>query len=127
MFYNSKTMNKPLTKAEEQVMQVLWKLESAYLKDIIDEMPEPKPHNNTIATIIKILIDKGYITHEVHGRVHCYAPNISKEEYSSSSIKTLVEGYFEGSFTDVVSFMVKQNDLKVTDLEFLLQEIKKKK
>jgi predicted transcriptional regulator len=120
-------MSKPLTKAEEQVMQVLWKLESAYLKDIIDEMPEPKPHNNTIATIIKILIDKGYATHEVHGRVHCYAPEISKEEYSSSSIKTLVEGYFEGSFTDVVSFMVKQNDLKVTDLEFLLQEIKKKK
>jgi BlaI family penicillinase repressor len=127
LFYNSKTMNKPLTKAEEQVMQVLWKLESAYLKDIIDEMPEPKPHNNTIATIIKILIDKGYITHEVHGRVHCYAPNISKEEYSSSSIKTLVEGYFEGSFTDVVSFMVKQKDLKVADLELLLQEIKKKK
>lgn len=127
MFYKSKTMNKPLTKAEEQVMQVLWKLESAYLKDIIDEMPEPKPHNNTIATIIKILIDKGYITHEVHGRVHCYAPNISKEEYSSSSIKTLVEGYFEGSFSDVVSFMVKQKDLKVADLELLLQEIKKKK
>jgi len=127
LFYKSKKMNKPLTKAEEQVMQVLWKLESAYLKDIIDEMPEPKPHNNTIATIIKILIDKGYITHEVHGRVHCYAPNISKEEYSSSSIKTLVEGYFEGSFTDVVSFMVKQKDLKVSDLELLLQEIKKKK
>ncbi len=127
MFYNSKTMNKPLTKAEEQVMQVLWKLESAYLKDIIDEMPAPKPHNNTIATIIKILIDKGYINHEVHGRVHCYAPVISKEEYSSSSIKTLVEGYFEGSFSDVVSFMVKQKDLKVADLELLLQEIKKKK
>lgn len=120
-------MNKPLTKAEEQVMQVLWKLESAYLKDIIDAMPDPKPHNNTIATIIKILIDKGYIYHEVHGRVHCYTPVVSKEEYSSSSIKTLVEGYFEGSFSDVVSFMVKQKDLKVADLELLLQEIKKKK
>jgi hypothetical protein len=120
-------MSKPLTKAEEQVMQVLWKLDSAYLKDIIDAMPEPKPHNNTIATIIKILIDKGYISHLVHGRVHCYAPVISKEEYSSSSIKTLVEGYFEGSFSDVVSFMVKQKDLKVADLELLLQEIKKKK
>ena len=127
MICKLKKMIKPLTKAEEQVMQVLWKLESAYLKDIIDEMPSPKPHNNTIATIIKILIDKGYITHEVHGRVHCYAPNISKEEYSSSSIKTLVEGYFEGSFSDVVSFMVKQKDLKVADLELLLQQIKKKK
>lgn len=127
MICKLKKMIKPLTKAEEQVMQVLWKLESAYLKDIIDEMPEPKPHNNTVATIIKILIDKGYVTHEVHGRVHCYAPIVSKEEYSSSSIKTLVEGYFEGSFTDVVSFMVKQKDLKVADLELLLQEIKKKK
>lgn len=118
-------MSKPLTKAEEQVMQVLWKLESAYLKDIVEAMPEPKPHNNTIATIIKILIDKGYISHEVHGRVHCYAPSVSKEEYSSSSIKTLVEGYFEGSFSDVVSFMVKQQDLKVSDLELLLLQMKK--
>jgi predicted transcriptional regulator len=120
-------MIKPLTKAEEQVMQVLWKFDAAYMKDIIDAMPEPKPHNNTIATIIKILVDKGYISHEVHGRVHCYTPVISKEEYSSSSIKTLVQGYFEGSFSDVVSFMLKQKDLKVSDLEMLLQEIKKKK
>jgi predicted transcriptional regulator len=120
-------MSKPLTKAEEQVMQVLWKLESAYLKDVVDAMPAPKPHSNTIATIIKILIDKGYISHEVHGRVHCYTPAVSKEEYSSSSIKNLVEGYFEGSFSDVVSFMVKQQDLKVADLELLLQQIKKKK
>ena len=120
-------MNKQLTKAEEQVMQVLWKLGTAYLKDLVDAMPEPKPHSNTIATIIKILMDKGYISHEVHGRVHCYAPVISQEEYSSSSIKTLVEGYFEGSFSDVVSFMVKQEDLKVADLELLLQQIKNKK
>jgi BlaI family penicillinase repressor len=120
-------MSKPLTKAEEQVMQVLWKLESAYLKDIVDAMPAPKPHSNTIATIIKILMDKGFIEHEVHGRVHCYTPAISKEEYSSSSIKNLVEGYFEGSFSDVVSFMVKQQDLKVADLELLLQQMKKKK
>ena len=120
-------MNKPLTKAEEQVMQVLWRLKSAYLKDLVDAMPEPKPHSNTIATIIKILMDKGYVSHEVHGRVHCYAPSISKEEYSSSSIKTLAEGYFEGSFSDVVSFMVKQEDLKIADLELLLQQIKNKK
>jgi BlaI family penicillinase repressor len=120
-------MNKPLTKAEEQVMQSLWKLESAYLKDILDSMPEPKPHSNTIATIIKILIDKGYVKHEVHGRVHCYYPSISKEKYSSSSIKSLVEGYFEGSFSDVVSFMIKQQSLKVSDLEMLLKQIKNKK
>ncbi|MGZ5253634.1 MAG: BlaI/MecI/CopY family transcriptional regulator, partial [Flavitalea sp.] len=117
---------KPLTKAEEQVMQVLWKLEKAYLKDLVEAMPEPKPHSNTIATILKILMEKGYINHEVHGRVHFYHPSISKEEYSSSSIKTLVEGYFEGSFSDVVSFMVKQKDLKVADLELLLKQLKSK-
>jgi hypothetical protein len=120
-------MNKPLTKAEEQVMQALWKLEKAYLKDLVEAMPSPKPHSNTVATIVKILTDKNFISHEVHGRVHCYIPTISKEAYSSSSIKNLVEGYFEGSFSDVVSFMVKQDDLKVSDLELLLSEIKKNK
>ena len=118
---------KALTKAEEQVMFVLWKLEKGYLKDIIEAMPNPKPHSNTVATILKILIDKHYITNEVHGRVHCYVPIVTKEAYSSASIKQLVEGYFEGSFTDVVSFMVQQKDIKVKDLELLLDQLKKKK
>jgi len=120
-------MIKTLTKAEEQVMQVLWKLQRAYLKDIVDAMPEPKPHSNTVSTVIKILIDKGFIDHEVHGRVHCYFPKVSKEEYSGSTIKNIVDGYFEGSFADVVSFMVHQKDLKVADLELLLKEMKNKK
>jgi BlaI family penicillinase repressor len=120
-------MNKPLTKAEEQVMQCVWKLGNAYLKDIIDALPEPKPHSNTVATILKILVDKEYVGHDVHGRVHNYHPLVSKEDYSSSSIRTLVDGYFEGSFADAVSFMVKQKDLKVKDLELLLQQIKNKK
>lgn len=120
-------MNKSLTKAEEQVMQVLWKLEKGYLKDIVEAMPEPRPHSNTVSTVIKILMDKGYVNHEVHGRVHCYSPAISKEKYSGSSIRNIVDGYFEGSFTDVVSFMVDQKDLKVSDLELLLKEMKNKK
>jgi BlaI family penicillinase repressor len=120
-------MIKTLTKAEEQVMQVLWKLEKAYLKDILDAMPEPKPHSNTVSTVIKILIEKGYVDHEVHGRVHCYFPKVSKEEYSGSSIRSIVEGYFEGSFADVVSFMIQQKELKVADLELLLKEMKNKK
>ena len=72
-------MNKSLTKAEEQVMQVLWKLEKGYLKDIVEAMPEPKSHSNTVSTVIKILMDKGYVNHEVHGRVHCYSARVSKE------------------------------------------------
>ncbi|WP_026763084.1 BlaI/MecI/CopY family transcriptional regulator [Sediminibacterium salmoneum] len=118
---------KPLTKAEEQIMQTIWKLESAFLKDIIDAQPEPKPHSNTIATIAKILVDKGFVGVNQIGRVHQYFPIVTKEEYSSSTIRNLVEGYFEGSFADAVSFMVKQKDISVKELELLLQEMKKSK
>jgi BlaI family penicillinase repressor len=118
---------KPLTKAEEQIMHSIWKLETAFLKDIIDAQPEPKPHSNTIATIVKILADKGFVGIEQIGRVHKYYPLVSKETYSSSSIRTLVDGYFEGSFADAVSFMVKQKDISIKELELLLQEIKKAK
>jgi BlaI family penicillinase repressor len=118
---------KPLTKAEEQIMQSIWSLHTAFLKDIIEVQPEPKPHNNTIATIVKILTDKGFVGVKQIGRVHEYYPLVSKEEYSSSSIRTLVDGYFEGSFADAVSFMVKQKDISVKELELLLQEIKKTK
>ena len=116
-----------LTKAEEQIMQTLWKLGPSYLKEIVEDLPEPRPHSNTVATILKILIDKGFAGIEVHGRVHQYHVLVTREEYSSNSIKTLVDGYFEGSFTDVVSFMVKQKDLKIKDLELLLQHMKTKK
>ncbi len=118
---------KPLTKAEEQIMQSIWKLETAFLKDVIDAQPEPKPHSNTIATIVKILVDKGFVGVNQIGRVHQYYPIVTKEEYSSSTIRNLVEGYFEGSFADAVSFMVKQKDISVKELELLLQEMKKTK
>jgi BlaI family transcriptional regulator, penicillinase repressor len=118
---------KPLTKAEEQIMQSIWKLGPSFLKDIIDAQPEPKPHNNTVATIVKILTDKGFVGIKQMGRVHQYFSLVSKGEYSSSSIRSLVEGYFEGSFSDAVSFMVKQKDISVKELEVLLTEIKKHK
>ncbi|MFY7900261.1 MAG: BlaI/MecI/CopY family transcriptional regulator [Chitinophagaceae bacterium] len=116
-----------LTKAEEQIMQSIWKLESAFLKDILDAQPEPKPHSNTVATIVKILVDKGFVGVNVIGRVHQYYPLISKEQYSSDTIGTLVNSYFEGSFADAVSFMVDQKKLSVKDLELLLQQIKNTK
>jgi len=118
---------KPLTKAEEQIMQTIWKLGNAYLKDIVEAQPEPKPHSNTVATILKILMDKGFVDVEVHGRIHQYFPLVSKAEYSSSTIQHLVKNYFEGSFADVVSFMVKQKKLKAKDLELLLDQLKNKK
>ncbi len=117
---------KPLTKAEEQVMQAIWKLNKAFLREIVDAMPVPKPHQNTVATLLKILMEKKYIKVDVIGRMHQYYPAISKEAYSKASMKTLVKGYFEGSFSEAVSFMVKENNLSIEELELLLQTLKKK-
>ena len=115
-----------LTKAEEQIMQVIWKLDKAFLREIIDGLPVPKPHNNTVATILKILVDKEFVGITLFGRIHQYYPLVSKETYSKTTIKSFVKGYFEGSFSNAVSFMVKENNLSVEDLEMLLKQLKKK-
>jgi BlaI family transcriptional regulator, penicillinase repressor len=117
---------KVLTKAEEQIMQVIWKLEKAFLKEIIEELPEPRPHNNTVATIIKILTEKNFVGVTVFGRMHQYYPLVSKDAYSKTTMRSLVKGYFEGSFSNAVSFMVKENNLSVEELEMLLKQLKKK-
>lgn len=106
-------------------MQVLWKLEKAFLREIVDAMPPPSPHQNTVATILKILVEKEFVGIELFGRMHQYYPVISKEAYSKTTMKSMVKGYFEGSFSNVVSFMVKENNLSVEDLEHLLKELKK--
>lgn len=119
-------MVKTLTKAEEQVMQALWKIEKGFLKDIIEAMPNPKPHSNTVATLLKILIEKKFVTTEIFGRMNEYAPLISKQAYSKNTITSLVKGYFGGSFSKAVSFLVEENKLSIEDLELLLQQLKKK-
>ena len=118
---------KTLTKAEEQVMQVVWKLKEGFIRDIMEALPSPKPHQNTVATILKILIEKEFIGIKVFGRQHQYHPLISKEAYSKASMKSLIKGYFGGSFSEAVSFMVKENNLSLDDLESLLQQLKKSK
>ncbi len=118
---------KVLTKAEEQVMQVVWKLKEGFIRDIMDALPPPKPHQNTIATILKILMEKEFVGIKVFGRQHQYYPLVSKETYSKSSIKNLVKGYFGGSFSEAVSFMIKENNISLEDLETLLQQLKKQK
>mgnify|MGYP001553027052 FL=1 len=116
---------KTLTKAEEQIMQAVWKLDKAFLREIVDAMPNPKPHQNTVATLLKILIEKEFVGVNIIGRHHQYYPLISKDEYSKRSIKQLAKNYFEGSFSNVVSFLVKENNISVEELENLLQQIKK--
>ena len=116
----------PLTKAEEQVMQYLWDLKKAFLKDILEQFPNPKPHTNTVSTILKVLKDKEIVDYEVYGRQHQYFPLVSKEKYSGKSMKSLVTNYFEGSYKNAVSFLVEKNEMSVEDLEMLLNELKNK-
>jgi predicted transcriptional regulator len=118
---------KQLTKAEEQVMQVLWKLGSGFLKDIVDSCPEPKPHSNTVATLLKILVEKGFVEYSTQGRNNLYQPRVSKEDYGKKSINQLVKGYFEGSPAKLVSQFVNDNKLSLEDLEALMQQIRNAK
>jgi predicted transcriptional regulator len=121
-----KVPQKALTKAEEQVMQVLWQLGEGFLKDIVEAMPAPQPHSNTVATLLKILSEKGFVTSKAAGRNNLYQPFITKSAYSKQSLGTLVSGYFNGSYSNAVSFLVDQKKLSVEDLEMLLQELKNK-
>ena len=120
-------MIKTLTKSEEQIMQALWKLQKGFLKDILEISPEPKPHSNTIATLLKILVEKGFVNYEVQGRNNLYRPKITKEEYGQKSIHQLVKGYFEGSPAKLVSHFVADNKLSRQELEELLTQINSSK
>lgn len=118
---------KTLTKAEEQVMQVIWKIKEGFIREVMEAIPAPKPHQNTVATILKILVEKEFVGVRVFGRQHQYYPLISKDAYSKAFMKNLVKGYFGGSFSEAVSFMVKENSISLEDLEVLLQQLKKAK
>ncbi len=117
---------KSLTRAEEQVMKVLWQLGSGLLMEVVEAMPQPQPHKNTVATILKTLVDKEFVRVEQLGRIHRYHPEVTKEDYSRSSLTNVAKGYFEGSFSNVVSFLVDEKKLSVEDLELLLKQLKKK-
>ena len=116
-----------LTKAEEQVMQTVWKLQRAGLREITEAMPEPKPHTSTVATMLKILADKGFVSVEAFARMNFYSPAIGKEEYSGQRIAGIAHSYFDGSYKKVISYMVKNRDVTVADLELLIEQLKKSK
>lgn len=118
---------KELTKAEDQVMQILWTLGNAFVKDIIEQMPDPKPAYNTVSTIVRILETKGFVDHKAYGKTHEYYPIISKEKYTKFYLNNMIKGYFNGSFQNLVSFFAKENKMDVKSLEKLLEEIKKEK
>jgi predicted transcriptional regulator len=121
---------KELTRAEEQVMHVLWSLGKGFVKEIIEKMPNPKPAYNTVSTIVRILETKGFIDHKAYGKTHEYFPLVTRQKYTQFYLNNMVKGYFNGSITSLVSFFANENNLKSNELEELakkIDEIKKVK
>lgn len=118
-------MIKELTKAEEQVMQQLWMLEKAFVNDILEKLPEPKPAYNTVSTIIRILEKKGFVDHEAFGKTHRYFPLVSKQDYTSAYMKNFLSNYFGNSFREMVSFFAREDKMSLAELEALMNEVGK--
>lgn len=118
---------KTLTRAEEDIMRILWNLKKAFVKDILAEMPEPKPAYNTVSTIIRILEKKEVVGYNAYGKTHEYFPLITEEEYKRFEMNNLMENYFDNSLSNLVSFFVKENDLKVQDLDEIMKLINQHK
>lgn len=110
-----------LTRAEEQVMQVLWRRGPSFVKDVLAEMPAPPPAYNTVSTIVRILEQKGFVGHEAFGRTHRYYPLVAQDDYRRFSLGKLLGGYFGGSFSRLVSFFAKEEDLDAAQLDELLR------
>jgi predicted transcriptional regulator len=116
---------KELTKAEEQIMQLLWEQEKAFVKDIVEQIPEPKPAYNTVSTIIRILEKKGFVGYKAYGKTHEYFPLVSRKDYTRSFMKNFMRNYFSGSFQEMVSFFAKEDNMSLTDLDEMMEDVKR--
>lgn len=113
-----------LAKREEQIMQAVWGLEKAFIKEIIQELPDPKPHYNSVATMLKILEEKGFLAHELVGNIFQYRAVISKEDYQGHAMKDIVRQYFDNSYSRMLAFFAKEQKLSDKDLDELVNLIK---
>lgn len=122
---------KELTRAEEEIMQVLWGLGKGFVKDVIDGLPVPKPAYNTVSTIVRILEKKGFVSHRAYGKTHEYFPVVSKDEYKKKYFRSFLKRYFGDSFPELVSFFAGERDFSLKELEeirgLLGEEIDKQK
>jgi len=114
-----------LTNKEEEIMRVVWDLKKAFVKEVLAELPNPKPHYNTISTIIRNLEEKGYIGHEAFGKTHRYQPAVTKEEYRKTFMQKTISNYFENSYKNVVSFLAKEEKISVNELKEIIDLIEK--
>jgi BlaI family penicillinase repressor len=118
---------KELTRAEEQLMQVLWHLEKGFVKDVMEQLPEPKPAYNTVSTIIRILETKGFVAHTAYGKSHEYYPVISKGEYQNFATDKLMSGYFDNSVKHMFSYFVKKEKIDLKEADEIMRLIEKLK
>jgi BlaI family penicillinase repressor len=118
---------KDLTKAEEQLMQIIWQIGKGFVKDVMDRLPEPKPAYNTVSTIIRILETKGFLAHQAFGKAHEYYPLIDREDYKRHATEKLLDNYFENSVESMFSFFVKEEKLDLSDVDEILKMIKNMK
>lgn len=118
---------KELTRAEEQIMQVLWQLEKGFVKDVLDVLPEPKPAYNTVSTIIRILETKGFVSHNAYGKSHEYYPIVSKDQYKDFAAEKLLSGYFDNSVNGILSFFVKKEKINIKEADEIMKLIEKLK
>jgi BlaI family penicillinase repressor len=114
-----------LTKAEEQIMQILWDMRKGIVKDIRLRFDDPMPARNTVSTVVRVLEKKGFIGHKAYGNTHLYHPLVSKEEYSKSQLFRLLDGYFDNSFPALASFFAREKDMSISELEELLEDTRK--
>jgi len=115
---------KTLTRAEEEVMQVLWKLESALVKEIVAKMKSPKPHYNTVSTIVTILVEKGFASYEYYGRSYEYYPLVSKEDYAKKLVKEVLRKYYGNSFTNLAAQFSSERTFKPGEIEEIAKAAK---
>jgi predicted transcriptional regulator len=113
-----------LTKAEEEVMLILWELEEATVRDVIKKLEEPDTPYTTVSTVIRVLEKKGFIKHRAIGTTYLYSHNIKKEEYMNQSLSRFMNKYFDGSFTNLASFFATENDISMRELREMMQEVK---
>jgi BlaI family penicillinase repressor len=116
-----------LTNKEEEIMHILWKLEKAFVKDVLMEIEDEKPHYNTLSTIIRNLEDKGYVSHNAYGNTHQYYPVVTKEEYRKGFMSNAIENYFNNSYKSMISFFAKEEKISAEELREILDMIEKKK
>jgi predicted transcriptional regulator len=114
-----------LTRAEEEIMQILWNIKKGFVRNIVERFPDPKPAYNTVSTIVRILENKGFVSHIAYGKTHEYFPLVQKDEYRKQFLNTLLNNYFGGSFRQLASFFIKHEKMDIREMEEVLQLMKK--